>query len=238
VDLAKGTLVAEGMPAAALTSSFGQLTVEVGAARWLLKEAFGAVADAGQQSVLGGFGIGRIAISASKTRLTTMLPRGVQNLFPDIGALKGTYTRETVWSRFMFMSASEADDLRAAIDPLTFVKPGRGSSSRWAARVTQRMARLDVMVSFALAVGVDVGFSLYEDIQMRDIYGLTKEQIFGRALVGGFGGAAAAGAAMAVGGLVTVAWLPPVAIPILVAVAVELAWEWWVAPAVFGGLNL
>jgi RHS repeat-associated protein len=238
VDLAKGTLVSEGLPAAALTSNFGQLAVDAGAARWFVKEAFGALAEAGQQSVFGGLTVGRIAISASRNRLTTRLSSGVQDLFPDIGKLKGTYTKQTVWSRFLSLSAREADDLRAELGALEFVKPGRGSSSRWAARVTQRMARLDLMVSFVLAVGVDVGFSLYEDIQMRDIYGLTNDQIAYRAAVRGVGGLTAVFAATAVGGAVSVAWLPPVAIPILVALGVEVAWELWVEPFVFGEAGL
>jgi hypothetical protein len=55
VDLARGTVVAaQGLPAAALTSSFGQLAVELEAARWFVKEAFGAVADAGVQQAFGG----------------------------------------------------------------------------------------------------------------------------------------------------------------------------------------
>jgi len=233
VDLAKGIVVTEGVPAAALTGSFGQLTVDLEGARWLVKQAFGAVADAGVQRAFGGFVVGRITISASKTKLTRMLPRWAQEFFPDIPTLMGTYTKQTVRSRWLLRSASELEALKAAIHPLTVAKPGSGISRKWAATVTRPMARLDVIGSFVLAVGIEVGFSLYEDIQMRDIYGLTNEQIATRALVGIGGGVLAAGAGLTVAAMVGAPAVVAAAAGIMAAVAVQAAWDWWVAPRLF-----
>lgn len=238
VDLAKGAVVTEGLPAAALTSNFGQLSVDAGAARWFVKEVFGAVADAGQQSVFGGLLIGRITISASKARLTTMLPGRVQGLFAGIPGLKGTYTKQTVSSGIRVMSEAEAAETMAAVHALEFVKPERGSSSRWAARVTRQMARLDVIGSLALAAVIEGGFSLYEDVQMRDINGLTDEQIAQRGLVRVFGGLLAAGAGTLVAGLVGGPAIAVAAVGITVAVAVHVAWEWGPVQVAFQGLDL
>jgi hypothetical protein len=143
-----------------------------------------------------------------------------------------------MWSRFLFMSAREADDLRAAIDPLTLVKPGRGSSSRWAARVTQRMARLDVAASFVLAVGVDVCFSVYEDVQMRDIYGLTDQQIVYRAAVRGLGGGISAGIVMGLGWVVLGEVFPPLWFAIPVLLCAELFYEQLAVPTVYSRYGL
>jgi len=233
VDLAKGIVVDEGVPASALTSSFGQLTVDLEGARWLVKQAFGAVADAGVERAFGGYLIGRISITASKTRLTRMLPKDVRALFPKIRTLKGAYTKQTVSSKFLRMSAREADDLRAAIDPLTFVKPGRGSSSRWAARVSRQMARLDVALTFVLAFGVEAGFSWYEDMQMRDIYGLTNQQMAYRAALQGAGGLVSAGIVMGLGYIAFGTVFPPIYFAVPVGLAGEFLWEVIVVPYVY-----
>jgi YD repeat-containing protein len=121
---------------------------------------------------------------------------------------------------------------------LYYTHDGRGSSSRWAARVSQRVLRLDVMVSFVLAVGEDVGFSLYEDIQMRDIYGLTNEQIAYRAVVRGTGGLVTVGVVMGLGYLVLGTAFPPLLFAVPVAIGVELLWEATAVPIIFefGGL--
>jgi hypothetical protein len=166
-----------------------------------------------------------------------MLPKHVRALFPKIRTLKGTYTKQTV-STFLIRSASELDDLRVAADPLTLAKPGSGISRKWAGRVTRQMARLDVIGSFVVAAGVDVFFSLYHDMQMRDVYGLTDEQIVRRTVLAGAGGFLAATAVVAVGYLAFAGSLPPVGVGILVAVGVELAWEGWVEPFVFRKRNL
>jgi hypothetical protein len=188
VDLAKGTMVAEGLPAAALTSSFGRLSVDVEGSRFLVQHAFGALAEVGQRRALGGYLIGRITVSASETRLTTMLPRRVQDLFPAIATLRGTYTKQTVSSGLLAMRSGEIEAIRASIEPLTAVKAGRGSSSRWAARTAEGFLSLELMGSFVAAGAVDVGFSLWHDIPMRDVYGLSGQQIAVRALVRGGGG--------------------------------------------------
>ena len=184
-DVAKGTLVDEGLPAAALTSSFGGLSVDLEGSRFLVQQAFGALAEVGQRRALGGYQIGRITISASRTRLTTMLPRGVQELFPAIATLRGTYTKQAVSSGIRAMRSGEIEAIRAAIEPLTVVKAGRGSSSRWAARTAEGFLSLELMGSFMAAGAVDVGFSLWHDIPMRDVYGLTNQQIAVRAVVRG-----------------------------------------------------
>lgn len=239
VDLAKGTLVAGGMPAAGLTSSFGQLTVHLGAARWLMKEAFGAVADAGQQRVFGGLLMGRIAISASKTRLATMLPRDVQELFPAIATLKGTYTKQTVSSGILAMSEGEMAEIRAAIEPLTVVKAGRGSSSRWAASTAQRFTSLDVIVTFAVAGVVDFGFSLWHDIPMRDVYGLSGQQIAGRALVRGGGGVLSTLVVIGLwAGIAGTAACPPLWFAIPVFIVAEMFYEQLAVPVAYSRLGL
>jgi len=232
VDLAKGIVVAEGVPASALTSSFGQLTVDLEGARWLVKETFGAVADAGVQQAFGGYVIGRISITASKTRLTRMLPKHVRALFPKIRTLKGTYTKQTV-STLLIRSASEVDHLRVAAHPLTVAKPGSGISRKWAGRVTRQMARLDVIGSLVLAGVIEGGFSLYEDLQMRDIYGLTNAQIATRALVRIGGGVLAAYVGLTVAAMVGGPAVVVAAAGIMAAVAVQAAWDWWVAPLIF-----
>jgi RHS repeat-associated protein len=238
VDLAKGTLVAEGLPAAALTSSFGQVAVDVGAARRVVKEVLGAVADAGQQSVLGGFSIGRITISASKTRLTTMLPGRVQGLFRGIPGLKGTYTKQTVSSGILAMSEGEIAEIRAAIEPLTVVKAGRGTSSRWAARTAERFLPLEVVGSFVVAGAVDVGFSLWQDIPLRDVYGLTNQQIAVRALVRGFGGGISAGIVMGLGAGIFGTLFPPLWFAIPVFVCAELFYEQLAVPGLYSEFQL
>jgi hypothetical protein len=239
VDVAKGILVAEGLPAAALTSSFGQLTADLEGARWLVKQTFGAVADAGVQQAFGGYVIGRISITASKTKLTTKLPRSVQKLLPGISMLKGTGKPQTVWSKPL-LTGSEAAELEATTAGLKAFKPkpGSGISRIWAPRVGGRMIPLDLAVSFVLVVGIEVGFSWYEDIQMRDIYGLTDQQMAMRTLVRGAGAGVALFAGTAVAGVLVVPCLPPVAVGILVGVAVQLTWEWLVAPAAFHMWNL
>jgi hypothetical protein len=239
VDLAKGIVVAEGVPAAALTSSFGQLTLDLEGARWLVKETFGAVADAGVQQAFGGYVIGRISITASKTRLTSSqwVPRSVQRLFRDIRTLKGTGEPQTVWSQFL-MTTSEADELTATIAGFKSGKPGPGSASKWWPRVRGRMVPLDLIVSFALAGVIEGGFSLYGDIQMRDIYGLTDQQIAQRALVRVGGGLLAVYVGMTVAGLVSVPFMPVMAVGIVVALAVQVAWDWGPVQVMFQAFDL
>jgi RHS repeat-associated protein len=238
VDLARGTVVAaQGLPAAALTSSFGQLAVELEAARWFVKEAFGAAADAGVERVLGGYQVGHIAITASMTKLTRELPHSVQELLPDIPMLKGTGKPQTVRSELVLLRPSVADDLRR-FELEQVVKPGRGSSGRWRATVSRKMVPLDLAVSFLLAVGIEMGFSWYEDMQMRDIYGLTDQQMAYRARVRVIGGLLALGAGMLVAGVVSVPFMPAMAVGIVVALAVRAAWDWWAEPRIFNWRGL
>jgi hypothetical protein len=190
------------------------------------------------ERAFGGYLVGRIAISASKTRLTRMLPRWAQEVFPDIPTLKGTYTMQTVWSTFAVRSASKVDELRAAIQPLTVAKPGSGISRKWAARVTRQMTRLDVIGSLVLAGVIEGGFSLYEDMQMRDIYGLTNQQIATRAVVRIGGGVLAAYVGVTVAALVGGPAIAVAAVTIAVGVAVQAAWEWGPQQIIFQGLDL
>jgi hypothetical protein len=231
-------VAAEGVPAAALTSSFGQLTADLEGARWLVKQAFGAVADAGVQQAFGGYVIGRISITASKTKLTRRLPRWAQEVFPDIRTLKGTYTMQTVWSTFAVRSASEVDELRVAIQPLTVAKPGSGISKKWAARVTRQMRRLDVIGSFVLAFGIEAGLSWYEDMQMRDIYGLTDQQIASRAALQGFGGLISAGMVAGLGYMAFGTVFPPVYVAVPVAMVGECLWEAIAVPYLYESTGL
>jgi hypothetical protein len=230
---------AQGLPAAALTSSFGQLAVELEAARWFVKEAFGAVADAGVQQAFGGYVIGRISITASMTRLQDpkWVSRNVQKLFPPIRTLKGTGKPQTVGSNLV-MTASQADELTETIAGFKSGKPRPGSASTWWPGVGGRMIPLDLTVSFLLAVGIEVGFSWYEDSQVRDIYGLTDQQMAYRARVRVIGGLLALGAGMLVAGVVSVPFMPAMAVGIVVALAVRAAWDWWAEPRIFNWRGL
>jgi len=141
-------------------------------------------------------------------------------------------------STFLIRSASEVDDLRVAAHPLTLAKPGSGISRKWAGRVTRQMARLDVIGSLVLAGAIEGGFSLYEDIQMRDIYGLTNEQIVYRAGVRVAGGVLAAYVGVTVGLMVGGPAIAVAAVTLVVGVAVQAAFDWWVEPLVFSKWNL
>ncbi len=240
VDLAKGTVVAaQGLPAAALTSSFGQLAVELEAARWFVKEAFGAVADAGVQQAFGGYVIGRISITASMTRLQDpkWVSRNVQELFGGIETLKGTGEPQTVWSQ-LWMTRSQADELAETIAGFKSGKPRPGSASKWWPGVRGRMIPLDLAVSFLLTVGIEVGFSWYEDSQVRDIYGLTDEQMVVRTLFRGFGAVLAFIAATTVVAVAGVTFVPALVIGAMVFAGVQLAWEWGPQQVIFQGYDL
>jgi hypothetical protein len=237
VDLARGILVAaEGVPAATLTSSFGQLTADLEGARWLAKEALGVVADAGVEEALGGYLVGRISITASKTRLNNpeYVSRSARELFSGIRTLKGTGKPQTVWSELV-LTRSQAAELEKTTARLKAFKPkpGSGISRIWAPRVGGRMIPLDLAVSFVLTVGIEVGFSWYEDSQVRDIYGLTDQQMVMRTLVRGFGAAVAFFAGTAAAGVIVVPCLPPVVVGILVGLSVQVAWDWLAAPVAF-----
>jgi YD repeat-containing protein len=121
---------------------------------------------------------------------------------------------------------------------LYYTHDGRGSSSRWTARVTRQLYRVDVIGSLALAGVIEGGFSLYEDVQMRDIYGLTDQQIAARTLVGIGGGVLAAYVGVTVAAMVGGPVIVASAVGIVAAVAVQAAWEWWVEARVFGWRHL
>jgi hypothetical protein len=240
VDLARGTVVAaQGLPAAALTSSFGQLAVELEAARWFVKEAFGAVADAGVERAFGGYQVGRISITASMTRLQDpkWVSRNVQELFGGIETLKGTGKPQTVWSQ-LWMTRSQADELTKTIARFKSGKPRPGSASEWWPGVGGRMIPLDLAVSFLLTVGIEVGFSWYEDMQVRDIYGLTDQQMVWRTAVRGVGVGLAFWAAVTVVGAVGLSAMPALVIGAMVLAGVQLAWEWGPQQIIFQGYDL
>lgn len=132
------------------------------------------------------------------------------------------------------MSEAEIAEIRAAIEPLTVVKAGRGSSSRWAATMAQRFTSLDVIATFAVAGVVDFGFSLWQDIPMRDVYGLSGQQIVYRAAVRGVGGLASAGIVIGLwAGIAGTVVCPPLWFAIPVFLCAELFYEQLAVPALY-----
>jgi hypothetical protein len=182
--------------------------------------------------------IGRISITASMTRLTRRLPKDVRALFSDIRTLKGTYTMQTVWSRLRLWSASDLAEVKAAVDPLAVAKPGSGISKKWAARFSRPMARLDVIGSLVLAGAIEGGFSLYEDMQMRDIYGLTDQQMVGRTFVRGVGAGVSTGVVMGLGWLILGEVCPPLWFAVPVFLCAEALWERGIAPIWYQHMGL
>jgi hypothetical protein len=85
---------------------------------------------------------------------------------------------------------------------------------------------------------MEMGFSWYEDSQVRDIYGLTDEQMVWRTAVRSVGTVLAFFVAGTVVGLVSVPAIPALAIGAMVLAGVQLAWEWGPVQVIFQARGL
>jgi len=95
-----------------------------------------------------------------------------------------------------------------------------------------------VALTFVLAFGVEAGFSWYEDMQVRDIYGLTDEQIAYRAVVHGAGGLVSAVGVMALGYCALGTAFPPLYFAIPVGIVVNALWDAVAVPHLYESMGL
>jgi RHS repeat-associated protein len=228
VDVAKGVIMSEGLPAATLTSNFGQVAVDQTFLRTALEGTVGGIVDSVEQRVFGGLLIGRFTITASRNKLTRTLPGAVRSqireLFPGVSDLKPTGQKQTVLSMQMIKRGAWFRRLKAQITS----HKDHPMSRKWAAEVVDDFVNLPIGAVLA-AGATDAALQAMEDWPRMSLYGLSGSQMLWRATSAGVGAT--------IGTLVIMALLctptPPAWAAVPFAIVFAAAWEKGVTPWVY-----